>query len=175
MPNPLGYRDAFSHRAPRTGLGRCPVWGPLCSSGAACPQTGAACFQDQHAGCLSVCGGARPGTLVPTPPSSLLGSVCLYLHHDVLRPQEWIKDTQNVGQGSRTEDREQECSLEDTLLVLLPKAEGEAPGPPPPGSPPVQKEAPEDPSQVPGQPPRGELLSLSGFTFVMSENSYVTL
>lgn len=119
--------------------------------------------------------GCSAGDPCTNPPSSLLGSVCLYLHHDVLRPQEWIKDTQNVGQGSRTEDREQECSLEDTLLVLLPKAEGEAPGPPPPGSPPVQKEAPEDPSQVPGQPPRGELLSLSGFTFVMSENSYVTL
>lgn len=114
----------------------------------------------------------------PLPPKAACSAPSSwYLHHDVLRPQEWIKDTQNVSQGSRSEDREQDPGREEAFLVLLPKAEEEAPRTPTRGSPcqPAQKAAPEEPSQPPGQGPQGDRLSLRGFTFEMSEDSYVTL
>nr|KAF6491918.1 cytokine receptor like factor 2 [Molossus molossus] len=92
--------------------------------------------------------------------------------------QEWIGVTQGVSQATRTEDGEQDGSVEEALLVLLPKAEENTARTATPGPshlPEVQREAVGGPGPLPDQPPQGELLSLGGVTFVMSENSYVTL
>ncbi|XP_040316077.1 cytokine receptor-like factor 2 [Herpailurus yagouaroundi] len=92
--------------------------------------------------------------------------------------QEWIKDTQNVSHVAKTEATEQECVPEETLVVQLQKAEAEMPivttGP---LCPPMEgEEASGDASLVACQPPQGgEVVSLGGFTFVMTDNSYMLL
>uniref|UniRef100_A0A8C9M3G1 Cytokine receptor-like factor 2 n=1 Tax=Panthera tigris altaica TaxID=74533 RepID=A0A8C9M3G1_PANTA len=81
--------------------------------------------------------------------------------------QEWIKDTQNVSHVAKTEATEQECVPEETLVVQLQKAEAEMP---------IGEEASRDASPVACQPPQGgEVVSLGGFTFVMTDNSYMLL
>ncbi|XP_016077188.1 PREDICTED: cytokine receptor-like factor 2 [Miniopterus natalensis] len=94
--------------------------------------------------------------------------------------QEWIKDTQNVTHLNKTEDREQECVLEEALVIQLPKTEAETPETTMTSSLCLQtaeKEAAAgEPGPLPCQPPQGgEMLCLKGFMFVMSDNSYVTL
>lgn len=93
--------------------------------------------------------------------------------------QEWIKDTQNVTQLDKVEEREQECVLEDAPMVQHPKAETETPTDT--TTDPLclhteDKEATRDPRQPLQQAPQGEeVISLGAFTFVMGDNSYVTL
>ncbi|XP_032966758.1 cytokine receptor-like factor 2 [Rhinolophus ferrumequinum] len=93
--------------------------------------------------------------------------------------QEWIKDTQNVTQLDKVEEREQECILEEAPMVQHSKAEMETPTETMIGPLCLQtgdKEAAGDPGQPPCQRPQGEeVLSLGSFTFVISDNSYVTL
>ncbi|KAM5197339.1 cytokine receptor-like factor 2 [Hipposideros larvatus] len=93
--------------------------------------------------------------------------------------QEWIKDTQNVTQLDKVEEGEQECVLEEAPLVQHPKAEMETSTGTTTDPLCLQtedKEAPGDPRQPPQQAPQGEeVISLGAFTFVMSDNSYVTL
>lgn len=96
----------------------------------------------------------------------------------LITPQEWIKDTQNVAQVHKMEGAEQECGPEDALVVQVQKAEAEAPMMKTSAScPPTEEEgASGDPIQLPGQPPHGsEVVSLGGFTFVISDNSYMLL
>ena len=99
----------------------------------------------------------------------------------VSSPQEWIKDTQNVVPLNKMEGAEHDCGPEEALIVHLATAEAEMPilttGPSCPQT--EEEEASGDPSQLPGQPLQGggggERVSLGGFTFVMSDNSYVML
>ncbi|XP_012662591.1 cytokine receptor-like factor 2 [Otolemur garnettii] len=88
--------------------------------------------------------------------------------------QEWIKDTQNVAQLNKMgSGGEQDCGPEDALVVqvanvpkmmgtVCPKmGDGESSG---------------DSLQFPHQLPKGgDVVSLGGFTFVTSDNSYVML
>lgn len=131
---------------------------------------------------LRVCAPGRlPGALgclatgpLHQPRGISLRSRCTVL----LFPQEWIKDTQNVSHVAKTEATEQECVPEETLVVQLQKAEAEMPivttGP---LCPPMEgEEASRDASPVACQPPQGgEVVSLGGFTFVMTDNSYMLL
>nr|XP_025713571.1 cytokine receptor-like factor 2 [Callorhinus ursinus] len=92
--------------------------------------------------------------------------------------QEWIKDTQNVAHLNKMEGAEQECVLEEALVVHLVKNEAETPimmtTPLCPRT--EEEEASRDPSQFPCRPLQGgEVVSLGGFTFVMSDNSYIML
>ncbi|XP_072674412.1 cytokine receptor-like factor 2 isoform X1 [Canis lupus baileyi] len=95
--------------------------------------------------------------------------------------QEWIKDTQNVVPLNKMEGAEHDCGPEEALIVHLATAEAEMPilttGPSCPQT--EEEEASGDPSQLPGRPLQGggggERVSLGGFTFVMSDNSYVML
>ena len=79
---------------------------------------------------------------------------------------------------AKTEATEQECVPEETLVVQLQKAEAEMPivttGPLCPAT--EGEEASGDASPVACQPPQGgEVVSLGGFTFVMTDNSYMLL
>lgn len=89
--------------------------------------------------------------------------------------QEWIKDTQDVTPLDKAEDREEEFVLEQVLMLQEPKAEAETPTATMTGPLSLHmgdKEVTGDPSP----PPKGEeLVSLGGFTFMLSDNSYVTL
>lgn len=104
--------------------------------------------------------------------------ISLGLRCNVSSPQEWIKDTQNVAHVNKLEAAEQECIPEDALVVHLVKNEAETPivttSPLCPQT--EEEEASGDPSQLPFRPMHGgEMVSLGGFTFVMSDNSYITL
>ncbi|XP_057575200.1 cytokine receptor-like factor 2 [Hippopotamus amphibius kiboko] len=89
--------------------------------------------------------------------------------------QEWITDTQNVAHLNKMEDGEQECILEEAVMVQPTKAEtpktaARSPVYPQTG----EEEAAGDPGQVFCQPPQcGEVVSLGDFMFVMSDNSYM--
>uniref|UniRef100_A0A8C3VXJ7 Cytokine receptor-like factor 2 n=1 Tax=Catagonus wagneri TaxID=51154 RepID=A0A8C3VXJ7_9CETA len=87
--------------------------------------------------------------------------------------QEWIKDTQNVTHLNKTEEREQACVLEEAVVQLAeaerPKTMASGPADPQTG----EEEAARDPCHLPCQPP--QVASLQGFTFVMSDNSYMML
>ncbi|KAI5146834.1 Cytokine Receptor-Like Factor 2 [Manis pentadactyla] len=92
--------------------------------------------------------------------------------------QEWIKDTQNVAHVNNKEGVEQEYVLEEALVVQLAKAEAEMPtmtaSPLCPRT--GEEEDCGDPSQHSCQPPQtGKVVSLGGFTFMTSDNSYVML
>ncbi|XP_014651004.1 PREDICTED: cytokine receptor-like factor 2 [Ceratotherium simum simum] len=105
---------------------------------------------------------------VPDPKFTFLG---LFESHQG-NFQEWIKDTQNVAHLNKTEDGEQECFLEEPLVVQPAKAEAEPPGVMQTG----EEEVARDPSQLPHQTPQGgEVFSLGDFTFVMTDNSYMML
>ncbi|KAM8753188.1 cytokine receptor-like factor 2 [Rhynchonycteris naso] len=93
--------------------------------------------------------------------------------------QEWIKDTQHVTHLTKVDDGEPECTLTEALVVALPEAE--APAPPTTvtmtkTAPHGEKDLAEGPGQHPRQQPQEEeVVSLVGFTFVISDNTYVTL
>ncbi|XP_066128181.1 cytokine receptor-like factor 2 isoform X1 [Saccopteryx bilineata] len=92
--------------------------------------------------------------------------------------QEWIKDTQHVTHLTKADEGEPDCVLAEALVVEEPP-EIEVPASPTmvtmttaaPGKDPVG-----EPSQQPHQHPSGEeVVSVGGFTFVISDNAYVTL
>lgn len=92
--------------------------------------------------------------------------------------QEWIKDTQNVAHVDNKEGVEQVYVSEEALVVQLAKAEAEMPtmtaSPLCPRT--GQEEDCGDPRQHSCQHPQtGKVVSLGGFTFVTSDNSYVML
>ncbi|XP_004768387.2 cytokine receptor-like factor 2 [Mustela putorius furo] len=92
--------------------------------------------------------------------------------------QEWIKDTQNVAHLNKMEGAEQECVPEEALVVHVVKHEAEMPIMTTSSLCPQteEEETSGDPSRLPCQPLQGgEEISLGGFTFVMSDNSYVML
>uniref|UniRef100_H0XW51 Cytokine receptor like factor 2 n=1 Tax=Otolemur garnettii TaxID=30611 RepID=H0XW51_OTOGA len=108
---------------------------------------------------------------IPDPKASFPG---LFEQHQGNFQQEWIKDTQNVAQLNKMgSGGEQDCGPEDALVVqvanvpkmmgtVCPKmGDGESSG---------------DSLQFPHQLPKGgDVVSLGGFTFVTSDNSYVML
>ncbi|ELV12578.1 Cytokine receptor-like factor 2, partial [Tupaia chinensis] len=84
--------------------------------------------------------------------------------------QEWIRDTQNVAPVSKMEFQDQECEPVGALVVQPAKTEV--------GTPTTvgEGEASGGPLPLPGQLPRGgDVVSVGGFTFVVSDSSYVTL
>ncbi|XP_004385272.1 cytokine receptor-like factor 2 [Trichechus manatus latirostris] len=89
--------------------------------------------------------------------------------------QEWIKFTENMAYVNKVENEEEECALEEMLVAQLVKAEVEAPTT---GllCPQTEVEEALGPGQHPHQPPQhSEVVTLGGFSFVMSDNSYVML
>ncbi|XP_047621528.1 cytokine receptor-like factor 2 [Phacochoerus africanus] len=110
---------------------------------------------------------------VPDPKSTFSG---LFESHQG-NFQEWIKDTQNVTHLNKTEEREQACILEEAVVVQLAEAERPKTMPNSPmGLQMGEEEAAGDPCRLPCQSPQGcQVASLQGFTFVMSDNSYMIL
>ncbi|XP_037680564.1 cytokine receptor-like factor 2 isoform X2 [Choloepus didactylus] len=89
--------------------------------------------------------------------------------------QEWIKDTQNVAPLNKMEDGEKECVLEDVPVTQLVKVEVDMPTI---GHlcPQVEEEVAGGSGQLPHQLPQGgDVISLSGFRFLMNDDAYVTL
>lgn len=78
---------------------------------------------------------------------------------------------------NKTEEREQACILEEAVVVQLAEAERPKTMPNSPmGLQMGEEEAAGDPCRLPRQPPQGrQVASLQGFTFVMSDNSYMML
>nr|XP_031527115.1 cytokine receptor-like factor 2 isoform X1 [Vicugna pacos] len=91
--------------------------------------------------------------------------------------QEWIRDTQNVAHLNKVEDGEQECIPEEAVVVQPAKTEAAMPKTTvinPVFLPMGEEEAAGDMGQLPCQHPQGgEVVSLGGFTFVMSDNAYM--
>ncbi|XP_002920865.3 cytokine receptor-like factor 2 isoform X1 [Ailuropoda melanoleuca] len=115
--------------------------------------------------------------LIPTVPDPKFTFPGLFESHQG-NFQEWIKDTQHVAHVHKLEAAEQECVPEDALVVHLVKNEAETPIVTTSSLCPQteEEEASGDPSQLPCQPTHGgEMVSLGGFMFVMSDNSYITL
>uniref|UniRef100_A0A8C9AU11 Cytokine receptor-like factor 2 n=1 Tax=Prolemur simus TaxID=1328070 RepID=A0A8C9AU11_PROSS len=107
---------------------------------------------------------------VPDPKSSFSG--LFEQHHGNF--QEWIKDTQNVAllQKMRSPG-EQDCGPEDALIVQVAKTPGTVDALCPKTQ---HGESSGGSSRLPHLPPQGgDVVSLGGFTFVMSDSSYVTL
>ncbi|KAM9180421.1 cytokine receptor-like factor 2 [Dugong dugon] len=89
--------------------------------------------------------------------------------------QEWIKFTENMAYVNKVENEEEECALEEMPVAQLVKAEAEAPTT---GllCPQTEVEEALGPGQHPHQSPQhSEVVTLGGFSFVMSDNSYVML
>nr|XP_004451056.3 cytokine receptor-like factor 2 [Dasypus novemcinctus] len=89
--------------------------------------------------------------------------------------QEWIRDTQNVSSLNKTEGKEKECVLEDVLVAQLVQAEVDKPTISRLSMQTGEEEA-EGSEQLPDRPLQGgDVVSLGGFRFVMSDNAYMML
>uniref|UniRef100_A0A8C2YHZ7 Cytokine receptor-like factor 2 n=1 Tax=Chinchilla lanigera TaxID=34839 RepID=A0A8C2YHZ7_CHILA len=105
---------------------------------------------------------------VPDPRGSFSG---LFEHHQG-NLQEWIADTQDVAPWRKPPGGEQEQPSEQTLEVQLSRVDTELPAAPPTR----EEEAPAGSPRLPPRDPQaGNLVSLGGFTFVMTDSAYMKL